>query len=464
MDTELFSPHGPDKRDEYGLTGRAVVFSVRNFTPLYNQETVVAAFARVRKVLPDAFLLMKNYGGEPAYVDRIQAQIRMLGLEDCCRIVETVPYDDMPALYRTADAVISIPMSDATPMSLLEAMSVGSIPVVSDLPSLREWVRTGETGYLVPACDVEAVATALLGALAPARCTESMRLAARQMVEARASQAAFMGMMARRYDGVARKNGGGGVHEHRSPLRKPTLELHAMTALAEKLLNKYYGGTPHPYRIFENRVAELVGPDTVLLDAGCGRTAPVLSKFLGRVARPIGIEVVDFVDVPEGIETHTADLATIPLSASTVDVGMSRSVFEHLVRPEAVYAELFRVLRPGGTVVFLTANMWDYATLIARVVPNTFHAGIVRRVEGRAEEDTFPTAYKTNTRKDVERLARASGFIVESFEYLNQYPNYLMFNGALFFLGTCYERLTSRIELLRFLRGWILVTLRKPAR
>lgn len=78
------------------------------------------------------------------------------------------------------------------------------------------------------------------------------------------------------------------------------------------------------------------------------------------------------------------------------------------------------------------------------------------------EEDTFPTAYRTNTRTDVERLAASAGLRVESFEYLSQYPNYLMFNGALFFLGVCYEKLISRFEALRILRGWILVTLRKP--
>ncbi len=113
-------------------------------------------------------------------------------------------------------------------------------------------------------------------------------------------------------------------------------------------------------------------------------------------------------------------------------------------------------------MVFLTANMWDYGTLVARLVPNRFHAKIVKHVEGREEEDTFPTAYKTNTRGDVDRLAVSAGLSVESFQYLSQYPNYLMFNGALFFLGMCFDKLISRFELLRIFRGWILVTLRKP--
>lgn len=114
-------------------------------------------------------------------------------------------------------------------------------------------------------------------------------------------------------------------------------------------------------------------------------------------------------------------------------------------------------------MVFLTANMWDYGTLVARLVPNRFHGRVVKAVEGRAEEDTFPTAYKTNTRRDVGRLAHAAGLRVEAFDYLSQYPNYLMFNGLLFLLGTAFEKMISRFEVLRFLRGWIAVTLVKPA-
>lgn len=236
-----------------------------------------------------------------------------------------------------------------------------------------------------------------------------------------------------------------------------------MTALSERLLEKYYKNSPHPYRIFEERVATLITPETTLLDAGCGRTLPVLRKYAGKVARLIGVELVDFTDVPVGIEAYNADLSHIPIPDCSVDIIMSRSVFEHLVDPESVYREFARILRPGGMVVFLTANMWDYGTLVARLIPNRYHASIVKHTEGRAEEDTFPTAYLTNTRKDVERLAQKTGLTVKGFEYLNQYPNYLMFNGALFFLGVGFERVTSRFNFLRFLRGWVLVTLHKQS-
>lgn len=235
-----------------------------------------------------------------------------------------------------------------------------------------------------------------------------------------------------------------------------------MSALAQRLLERHYAERAHPYRLFEAKVEGLLSAGSTILDAGCGRTAPTLRKYVGRARRLVGVDLVDFRDVPQGIETYKTDLATLPLRDSEVDLIFSQSVFEHLVDPEAVYREMSRVLRPGGAIVFLTANMWDYGTQIARLIPNRYHAKIVKTVEGRAEEDTFPTAYKSNTRRDVERLAADAKLRVESFEYLSQYPNYLMFNGPLFFVGMCFEKLIHRYDALRLLRGWILVTLRKP--
>jgi hypothetical protein len=120
------------------------------------------------------------------------------------------------------------------------------------------------------------------------------------------------------------------------------------------------------------------------------------------------------------------------------------------------------VLKPGGHFIFLTANLWDYAAIIATLVPNRFHPWIVSRTEGRAEHDVFPVAYRTNTRGAVEKWAQHAGFEIVSFRYLGQYPSYFMFNGFLFLLATAYEKVVSKVPVLNFLQGWIFVTLRKP--
>ena len=234
-----------------------------------------------------------------------------------------------------------------------------------------------------------------------------------------------------------------------------------MTELAQRLKDKHFR-QDHPYQIFEREVEAYLKPEHTLLDAGCGRTAPILSKYRSQARRLIGVDLVDFDPRVEGLELHHCDLGAMPLEDNCVDVMMARSVMEHVTDPARVYAESYRVLKPGGHFIFLTANLWDYASIIAAMIPNRFHPWIVSKTEGRAEHDVFPIAYRTNTRGAVHKWSKQAGFEVVSFRYLGQYPSYFMFNGFLFLLATGYEKLIDKVSALNFLQGWIFVTLRKP--
>jgi SAM-dependent methyltransferase len=232
---------------------------------------------------------------------------------------------------------------------------------------------------------------------------------------------------------------------------------------SELLLKRYFRSEDHPYNILEREVAGRLRPDDTLLDAGCGRTAPVLKAMRGKARRLIGVDLVDFA--PEtrdaGLELVHGDLNLIKLDSASVDGIVSRSVMEHLQDPLATYREFSRLLKPGGWVIVLTPNLWDYASLAARLIPNRFHPMIVAKTEGRAEMDTFPTYYRSNTPGAVRRLAKASGFRLADCKHLGQYPNYLMFSAPLFLVGTWYAKLITRFEIFKYLRGWLLVTMVK---
>lgn len=236
-----------------------------------------------------------------------------------------------------------------------------------------------------------------------------------------------------------------------------------MTALADRYQQKFFKSGDHPYHIYERRIGELVTPDTTVLDAGCGYTAPVLVKYRGRARRLIGVDLVNFKpdESTHGLELFRSDLNRIELPSASVDLVISRSVMEHLEDPAAVYREMYRLLKPGGHFLFLTPNFGDYVSLISYLTPNSFHGWIVEKTEGRAPEDTFPTFYKSNTRGAVAALAKSEGFDVVSFDYLGQYPNMLKFNAAAFLAGTLYEKVISSVAALQFLRGWIMVDLVK---
>ncbi|MEO2092524.1 MAG: class I SAM-dependent methyltransferase [bacterium] len=241
-----------------------------------------------------------------------------------------------------------------------------------------------------------------------------------------------------------------------------------MSTISQRTLDlraRYFNEDQHPYRLLERAIEEKLRPDDLLLEVGCGRTAPVLSKFRGRTRRLVGVDPVTFELAPElqgEIELVSGDMAHTTLESASVDLAISRALMEHVRDPGRALEEMQRVLKAGGHYIFLAPNLGDYGSILAWLTPNRFHADIVKRVEGRELEDTFPAFFRCNTRGTIERLCESSGLVLESCEYLGQYPAYLQFNAALFLLGTGYEKLISRFHALRFLRGWLLVVLRKP--
>ena len=198
IDTDSFRrQEAPAFARELGMEGRPVVFSARNFLPLYNQETVVEAFAQVRAEFPEAMLLMKDYNGDVEYKRRVMDRVAALQLAGAVRVVKTVPHERMAELYSMANVTVSVPSSDATPMALFEAMACGSVPVVSDLPSLREWVVDGENGYLVPVRDAARLAERIRYLLRDSQSAAAIATRNRQFVEMKASQAVNMHRMER---------------------------------------------------------------------------------------------------------------------------------------------------------------------------------------------------------------------------------------------------------------------------
>ena len=238
----------------------------------------------------------------------------------------------------------------------------------------------------------------------------------------------------------------------------------ALSSGVQAIIDRDFPSRTHPYRIFEQTIVEHLEPSYTVLDIGCGRRAPNLTKLKGRAKVLIGLDLVDFELEEPGLILLTGSVCQLSgIEENSIDLAYSRSVMEHIEDVEAAFCEIFRVLRPDGKYVFLTPNFWDYASLIAYAVPNRFHAKIVSWSEGRAEEDTFPVHYRSNTYHTINRLAKCSKFAIVKFEYLGQYPSHLMFSRTLFSIASRYEKFLERHSGLHWLRGWILCILCKPA-
>src|ERR1700683_2064857 len=134
----------------------------------------------------------------------------------------------------------------------------------------------------------------------------------------------------------------------------------------EQLFRKYYSGRLFHDSLYSQLIRRHLAPGQRVLDAGCGRYLR-FSKELSGVAQIVGIDLEPVLEAdnqspPFGVR---GDLGHLPFPCGYFDMVISRSVVEHLQDPVEVFNEFSRVLRPGGKVVIITPNKYDYVSLVA---------------------------------------------------------------------------------------------------
>jgi len=124
-----------------------IIYSNRLHKKLYRINTVLKAFSRFIKDKTEEWKLVIAAKGEET--DNLKTLARELKISDKVEFVGWLNKEANYKYYNSAKIFVSIPESDATAISLLEAMSAGCIPVVSNLPANKEWITDRENGIIV---------------------------------------------------------------------------------------------------------------------------------------------------------------------------------------------------------------------------------------------------------------------------------------------------------------------------
>ncbi|NJN05260.1 MAG: class I SAM-dependent methyltransferase [Rhodobacteraceae bacterium] len=91
------------------------------------------------------------------------------------------------------------------------------------------------------------------------------------------------------------------------------------------------------------------------------------------------------------------------------DLVTLRMVAEHMDRPEDSARSIATLLRAGGKAVVYTVNKWAPASIVSSLVPFRLHHVFKRVLWGTDEKDTFPVAYKLNTRRALRSVFGRQG-------------------------------------------------------
>ncbi len=138
------------------------------------------ALRRVRESHPDVQAVLV---GDGPFRSVIQDAIKCHGLE--ARVHFLGHREDVVEILGGLDVVVSASTAaEGIPQALLQALAMRRLVVASDVGGIPEVIRPGETGWLVPPGDPEALGGAIVEALADRPGTQRMGEQGRKMVEA----------------------------------------------------------------------------------------------------------------------------------------------------------------------------------------------------------------------------------------------------------------------------------------
>ncbi|MBH5368995.1 class I SAM-dependent methyltransferase [Bradyrhizobium glycinis] len=151
-----------------------------------------------------------------------------------------------------------------------------------------------------------------------------------------------------------------------------------------------------------SKFSKIVPSGALVLDAGAG-DAPYKALFSHTKYESADFEKVDKTYAKS---TYVCDLSSIPVEDERFDYILFNQVMEHLPHPDRVLSELFRVLKPGGKMIY-TAPLFY-------------------------EEHEQPYDFFRYTQFAVRMLFNEAGFEIERLDWLEGYYSTLgyMMNTA----------------------------------
>jgi glycosyltransferase involved in cell wall biosynthesis len=158
VDVEMFRPEGPTMRSALGVERTRVALVVSRLVPIKNAGLAVEAMAAAAGDRSDLRLVIV---GDGPLRDSLETRAASLGLSGRVVFAGRVPHESMPQWYRAADVFVLPSEFDNSPNVVLEAMASGLPVVATEVGGLRQYVRPGTNGDLVPAGDGPALGRAM---------------------------------------------------------------------------------------------------------------------------------------------------------------------------------------------------------------------------------------------------------------------------------------------------------------
>lgn len=131
--------------DRHGRPAVPRIICTRKHEPVYDIPTIIQALIELKKT---GLKFTCTFVGGGHLRSQHERMAQTGGLADSVTFMDAVPHQDIPQLLQSADIYVSASLRDGTSSSLLEAMVMGLVPVVSRIEANLDWITEGSNGLM----------------------------------------------------------------------------------------------------------------------------------------------------------------------------------------------------------------------------------------------------------------------------------------------------------------------------
>ncbi len=131
---------------EAGTTHSVRVVSTRAMLDIYRLDVVIDAIVVLHH---DGLDVRCEIVGDGPQRGQLEQMVRDANIGHLVTFHGHISAAEVERIVADSDIYVSVASSDGVSLSMLEAMALGAVPVLSDIPANRSWIHDGHTGVLV---------------------------------------------------------------------------------------------------------------------------------------------------------------------------------------------------------------------------------------------------------------------------------------------------------------------------
>jgi ubiquinone/menaquinone biosynthesis C-methylase UbiE len=190
------------------------------------------------------------------------------------------------------------------------------------------------------------------------------------------------------------------------------------------------------YSLYDEFFWSRMKKNSIILDLGCGK-GPYhgisdLNHFR-TLALDSAYNLIRHANTRSNqIQLLCADAHKIPLRSNSVDGVAAVWFVEHLKEPPVFFAELSRILKPGGIAFIVTPNLTNPLNISFLLLPPQLRDFITRILAGHPED--YKTYCKANTTDKINQLCHQQDLQIDEIQYVfnTRMFEFLPYGGGLY--------------------------------